>query len=240
MTRSHPRRSLRDDIAAWTKQVQAMAARARQALTSAVSGGGLEEETSTASTRLLDAWDRIDALCQVPADALSTTVKTRIHGDLHLGQVVVVKDDFFVLDFEGEPMRPMKERRDKYSPLRDVAGMVRSFDYAGNAVLVRRGAGGGAGSLAEGRDAIARWRQQTTDHFLAIYREATADCRSVPQDAELSAAFSTSSFWKRRLRGVLRGVEPPRLAGHTGRRGQPAARRKVGQATQRRMPPPAR
>jgi maltose alpha-D-glucosyltransferase/alpha-amylase len=64
-----------------------------------------------------------------------TTSKIRIHGDYHLGQVLWAEGDFYILDFEGEPAKPMHVRRAKQSPLRDVAGMLRSFSYASHAGL---------------------------------------------------------------------------------------------------------
>src|SRR5262249_8038009 len=63
--------------------------------------------------------------------------KARHHGDFHLGQILIVKDDVFILDFEGEPRRSVQERRRKMPAARDVAGLIRSIDYATTAALGR-------------------------------------------------------------------------------------------------------
>jgi maltokinase len=83
----------------------------------------------------------------------------RHHGDFHLGQVLwTERDDWVVLDFEGEPARPLHERRHKRSPLRDVAGMLRSFSYAAS-----------ASSLERGIEPPIGWEGEVRDEFLAGY-----------------------------------------------------------------------
>ena len=95
-----------------------------------------------------------------------TGLAIRIHGDYHLGQVLrTARDDFMVIDFEGEPARPLAERREKASPLRDVAGMLRSFAYAAATLgMEAKGLDVGTRELR-----IGRWERDTRDAFLRGY-----------------------------------------------------------------------
>ncbi|HEY3633510.1 MAG TPA: maltose alpha-D-glucosyltransferase, partial [Caldimonas sp.] len=122
------------------------------------------------------------------ADIASVGSKTRFHGDLHLGQVLVTGNDFVIIDFEGEPARSFEERRAKSSPLRDVAGMLRSFDYARWSAL-RRVAHDTA-EIDRFAPVLRDWLQATRAAFLAAYTQALAAALPLaPVDAGLLALF---------------------------------------------------
>lgn len=98
------------------------------------------------------------------------TYKIRCHGDYHLGQVLKTPGGFVVIDFEGEPARAVDERRAKQAPLRDVAGMLRSLDYAAHAALAARAPAERGAAAAR----LADWERQARRGFLDGYLEAVA------------------------------------------------------------------
>jgi maltose alpha-D-glucosyltransferase/alpha-amylase len=107
-------------------------------------------------------WKRFEDLQLL---ARRQTAKIRHHGDYHLGQVLKTDDGFVVIDFEGEPARPLAERRAKVCPLKDVAGMLRSFSYAAQATLKQRGQ-----PSATDAGIMTEWEGAARATFLEGYR----------------------------------------------------------------------
>jgi trehalose synthase-fused probable maltokinase len=126
--------------------------------------------------RGLDVRERLQALSQI--GTAGRVIRT--HGDYHLGQTMLTDRGWVILDFEGEPARPLFERRRKRSPLRDVAGMLRSFAYAASAAELQRGVPAPEGWEERARDAFLEGYFETVDSsLLPPSQDATAKLLSV-------------------------------------------------------------
>jgi len=149
------------DVADWVEAVRDQVAEARQT----AADHGLEADARALSLAL---------------GGLLGRVKTRHHGDFHLGQTLYRPGvgDWAIIDFEGEPLRPLLERRRKHSPVRDVAGMLRSLGYAATSVR-------DDGATSDGW--AAAWEAEARAAFLEGYRAVAADAPFVPVGAEAFA-----------------------------------------------------
>lgn len=153
----------RDDLATWTKNI---ARELDETIAAAKKANpALADKLTSARPALLA---RLDQLKSIDDGAGK---KMRIHGDLHLGQVLHRDGDWLALDFEGEPARSKEERRGFYTPLRDVAGMVRSCAYAE------------AEARRAGHDVPKEWAKTAASAFLDGYRSAVDGLGLTPSDA---------------------------------------------------------
>jgi maltokinase len=125
--------------------------------------------------RAAEVRDRLQLLSHVGARGKLI----RTHGDLHLGQTMLAADGWVILDFEGEPARPLLERRRKRSPLRDVAGMLRSFAYAAS-----------ASELQRGHPAPEGWEDRAREAFLSGYLETVDPVLMPPGEAPTRTLLS--------------------------------------------------
>jgi maltose alpha-D-glucosyltransferase/alpha-amylase len=141
----------------------------------------LSAEANEYAGKLLAKRKQILDQILAPLSFGSGMMKTRYHGDYHLGQVVVAQNDFYILDFEGEPRRPLAERRQKHTPLKDVAGMLRSFDYAAWAALDHE-TKDRPDRRPLLRPHVLAWRDQASAAFLDAYRETLAGSACYPAE----------------------------------------------------------
>jgi maltose alpha-D-glucosyltransferase/alpha-amylase len=169
------------DLTAWLKQIEhdtdATFARLEQH-----SEGFPENLRNTCSHLLSQRATLLEMVYRQPLPTVSAS-KTRYHGDYHLGQVLLAQNDFIITDFEGEPARTMEERRAKHSPLRDIAGMLRSFSYVAaaavsHATTERPGDRAHLGPLAQ------EWIIAASGAFLNGYRTNITGCPSWPADPD--------------------------------------------------------
>jgi len=167
------------DLSAWIRAIKNRAARVRERLVA--QRPNLNETDRAMVEQLLDSTHSLDeGLRRLVPDVIDAH-KIRAHGDFHLGQVLIAKDDVVIIDFEGEPKRSIAERRAKVSAARDVAGLVRSIDYSTTAAFERalKSAPDEHGKIA---NALRVWRDISAATFVSAYREAMTDPRLWPPD----------------------------------------------------------
>ena len=175
------REDVADLVETAAKELSATMGRLRAAL------DDLPAETRGVAEDVLDRRAELDARIAGLRDMTPSGRMCRIHGDYHLGQVLIVRSDVMIIDFEGEPGRSLQERQARTSPLRDVAGMMRSFDYALWTAL-RRGIEAG-GDAARAAAMVERWRGATQGTFLDAYRARMGDDPLHPQDPDFADAL---------------------------------------------------
>jgi maltose alpha-D-glucosyltransferase/alpha-amylase len=163
-----PERATADTVQQWIVHAEQQIASAFAAL------GRQTEWPPTSSDDLAAVWLSrrwLEDTLQYHAAAAQGSMLTRVHGNLHLGQVLVANGDVYIILFEDEPTQPMAMRRAKHHPLRDVASMMRSLDYAA-AVVQRKSLASHAHLSDASRDAFLRtFLDRATQSFLAGYRE---------------------------------------------------------------------
>jgi maltose alpha-D-glucosyltransferase/alpha-amylase len=178
----------RDDLSALSMDASAQAQKALDALAQIVERSAkrgqpvLSDSVRREAKQLLRSRQvLLNSIREAPSLDFVTS-KIRVHGDYHLGQVLWSEGDFYILDFEGEPARPIAERRQKQSPLKDVAGMVRSYSYAAYAGLYAYTAS--RPSEFERLEPWARlWQTWASAAFLRAYFLTTGDALFVPTEA---------------------------------------------------------
>ena len=172
-----PRPATRDELRAWARTARTRLSRA------------IEVAPGEAGRLLRDLAPRIVAEFTIFEALPSPPLLTRVHGDYHLAQILMAPDGFRIVDFEGEPLLPLDERRSHHSPLRDVASMLRSLDHVGRDAGRRAEARNGGRLVDPGLD-LDGWLRRSRERFLEAYRVGVREAGApIVIDPDLLRAF---------------------------------------------------
>ena len=188
------------DLGELAGEIRDQVAKALAVLKTKVDGLSVEVGTQGRAV-LLGAPGLLGKLDALPG-LVATSTRIRVHGDYHLGQVLRSGDDFVILDFEGEPAKPFAKRVAKQIPLKDVVGMVRSFDYAAYAALFARESThpGSSETLAPWSKA---WRTWTSAAFLRAYLAEAKGASFLPDDPRTVSALLDAQLLDKALYELL-------------------------------------
>ncbi len=183
------------ELADWVVRMQADALATLDMLEQRAKGlVGTIQETAKI---LLTQRDALTACINACISGQINAVKTRYHGDFHLGQILLTQNDFVFTDFEGEPARPFAERRNKHSPLQDVAGMLRSFNYAAHTALAHASSERPA-DLAKFEPLVRDWEAEVGRVFLTAYNEVVPSSGNATQRGLLNLFLLEKALYELR------------------------------------------
>lgn len=186
-----PRPITRDDVAAWQEAAAQQVGRALGMLEEKLTTGDIPRAHRADAESAVSAREAVLTYLRRAAETVQGHAGRRIrhHGDYHLGQVLRdASGRYWIIDFEGEPARPLEERRALHSPLRDVAGMLRSFVYAAATLERDMSADADDRTLSRHRIRAELWERAARDAFLEAYADA-APASVLPDTPERGAAL---------------------------------------------------